>query len=61
MSVDNNTNTVRALCPKCNEHIPKIELIIDKVTIICDCNYKEEISLHEYIEQYNKEPNEEAN
>ena len=52
------TNTIRALCPKCTEHIPVMKIINDdmKISFDCRCKYKEEMLLKDYIEQYNAHP-----
>ena len=48
----------RALCPKCTENVPRIDITDDKIKIDCrcGCKYFEEISLSDYLNQYNNNP-----
>lgn len=47
------SNTIHSLCPKCNEHIPTLDINDDMISIKCECNYDEAIPLYEFIKQYN--------
>ena len=52
-----NTNTIRSLCPKCNEHIPQMEVKRNQLSIECKCGFRGSMTLSDYIIQYNTTPN----
>ena len=56
--MNSNTNTIRALCPKCEQNIPKLELTADNIVKVdCSCGNKQDYPLSEYIKLYNDTPN----
>lgn len=58
MNQPTSTNTIRALCPKCNDCVPYLTILDDDVTLSigCFCGNKQKIPIRDYIKQYNDNP-----
>ena len=51
--MEENSNMVHSLCIKCQDNIPKLLLNDDIISINCQCGYKGEIPIQDYINKYN--------
>ena len=59
MNQPTSTNTIRALCFKCNDRVPFLTILDDDITFLieCFCGNKQKILIHDYIKDYNDNPN----
>ena len=51
MNQPTSTNTIRALCFKCNDRVPFLTILDDDITLLieCFCGNKQKILIHDYI------------
>ena len=50
-----NTNTIRALCLKCDSNIPLLSILDHTICIKCKCGYNDAVPIAEYLSSYAKE------